>query len=97
MEIEEDGEEADPDGSEEDDGDGEGEDAWAKEFTQKWGWIDAAVRVKEIMGITLDDVFAVNIIYFLNILSYSRDKGEFEKRQMDNYKKKLNNDGRRTY
>ena len=41
------------------------------------------------MGVSWDVVFGKNVVEFLNVLSYSRDKAELEKQQMNEFKNNL--------
>jgi hypothetical protein len=41
------------------------------------------------MGVSWDAVFEKNVVEFLNVLSYSRDKAELEKQQMKEFKNNL--------
>lgn len=45
------------------------------------------------MRIPWDDVFDKNVIEFLNVISYIHDKKELEKRQMEDYNKKIKHYG----
>jgi hypothetical protein len=44
--------------------------------------------VKEIKGCTLDDVYEINVVEFLNLISYSKDTNAFEKKRNEEYMKK---------
>lgn len=61
---------------------------YLEEFSKRWGWLDLAVRVKEIKSVTLDDVYELNIIEFLNYVGYNRAKVELEKYQQAEFVKK---------
>ena len=56
-------------------------------FSYKWGWIFNVDRVSETMRISWNEAFKMNIVEFLNILCYIKDKGEWEKKQMEEYKR----------
>lgn len=88
MDDEEEGEENEGRGDEgEDDGSGE-ENTFAKEFAKKWGWISSVDAVAKTVNTNWDVVFEKNVVEFLNILSYSRDKAELEKQQMKEFQNK---------
>jgi hypothetical protein len=42
------------------------------------------------MGVSWDVIFEKNVVEFLNVLCYTRDKAELEKQQMKEFKNKLN-------
>jgi hypothetical protein len=42
------------------------------------------------MRVSWDVVFEKNVVEFLNVLSYARDKAELEKQQINEFKNKLN-------
>jgi hypothetical protein len=69
---------------------GEGDEGnnYISQFNKRWGWFDWAVTVKEIMSVRLDEVFNVNVVEFLNILCYKKDKCAMEYRQQEEYLKK---------
>ena len=77
------------------DGEGEGgeESTTGNTFSDKWGWIYQVDTVSETVRVSWDVVFKMNIIEFLNILCYTKDKKEEEKRQMLKMKNKLKNGG----
>lgn len=58
-------------------------------FSDKWGWIHAVDEVSETTRESWETVFKMNIVEFLNILCYIRDKAAEEKRKMEEYKRKL--------
>lgn len=79
----------DPRDKDDDRGSGE-EDENPTGFSYKWGWIFNVDRVSETMRISWNDTFKMNIIEFFNVLCYIKDKGEWEKQQMEEYKRKHN-------
>ena len=83
----------DEEGSEEGNGEGErdSEDNSGNTFADKWGWIYQVDTVSECVKASWDVVFRMNVIEFLNILSYNKDKKEEEKRQAQKLKNKLKN------
>ena len=60
-------------------------------FQDKWGWIAAVDSVSETIREPWGVVFKMNIVEFLNIMSYIKDKGIEKKRQMQEYKNKIKN------
>ena len=67
------------------------EDNYIKTFNRKWGWISFAIQVKEVKSITLDQVYEVNVVEFLNLLCYIKDKADFDRRQQKEYLDKIKN------
>ena len=90
--------EEDEEDDEEDEGrNGEGKDSGSEEgtsfasrFNKKWGWISCVDTVAHTMGVSWDVIFEKNVVEFLNVLCYTRDKAELEKQQMKEFKNKLN-------
>ena len=89
MENEENDEEGTEPDSEGEDERGDGEDEYLSQYLKRWGWFDYSVIVKEIKSITLDEVYELNIIEFLNICCYHKDKCAFEKKLQEEYLKKI--------
>ena len=89
--------EVDDEEGEEREGEGTDEDSntetdYVTQYLKKWGWVDYAVIVKEIKSITLDEVFEINIVEFLNLVCYHKDKNEYEKKQQEEeYAKRIKN------
>lgn len=75
------------------DGEGEGskESTTGNTFGDSWGWIYQVDTVSETVRVSWDEVFKMNIIEFLNILCYIKDKKKEEERQMLKLKNKLKN------
>lgn len=78
------------------DGTGEAEDSGdtninKNSFEYKWGWISSVDVVSETIREPWSVVFKMNVVEFLNILSYTRDKANEKKRQMEKYKNKIKN------
>jgi hypothetical protein len=48
-----------------------------------------AIRIKEIKSITLDDVFDISVVEFLNLCCYDKDTNALERKQQEEYMKKL--------
>ena len=81
----EEGEEREGEGTDED---SNTETDYVKEYYKRWGWIDYAVIVKEIKSITLDEVFELKIVEFLNLCCYHKDKNNLDKIQQEEYLKR---------
>jgi hypothetical protein len=78
VEDEEDSEEGEERGSEdEDDGSGEAN-GGIEGFAKRWLWIDWCVRVREIYGCKLNEVFDLKIIEFFNLMCYIKEKQDIE-------------------
>ena len=89
MEDEEEDEESERrDGEEELDG-SDTETTFVTEFTKRWGWISNVDAVSKTINTDWDTVFNKNIVEFLNILSYSKDKTELEKQQQKQFQNNL--------
>lgn len=56
-------------------------------FTQKWGWVDDVVAVVEVTGETWSEVWRMNVVEFLNLLCYIKDRNEHQKQMMEKWKK----------
>ena len=89
LEDEVDADEGEESDSEEEDEDGDKGTDYITKFNKQWGWFNWAVQVKEIKSIPLDDVFEIGIVEFLNILCYIKDKNALERKQQEEYMKKL--------
>ena len=88
--------EVDDEEGEEPDGEGTDEDSntetdYVKEYYKRWGWISWSIKVKEIKSITLDEVFEMNVIEFLNFVAYSKDTTNLENKQQEEYAKRIKN------
>ena len=88
VEIKEDGEEGEePDGEGEDDESGSGNE-YSKNFYKRWGFFDWAVQVKGVKGCTLDEVYEICVVEFLNLICYLKDKNNLDKIQQEEYLKR---------
>ena len=56
-------------------------------FAWRWGWIYNIDRVSERMRISWNDAYKLNIIEFLNVLCYIKDRNDWEKQQIEDYKR----------
>ena len=81
QETEEDEEEDEESGGDKEDGESN------SEFTAKWGWFALVNRVSDTTKETWNNVFHMDITSFFNIVCFSNDKAEFEKQQLDRWKK----------
>lgn len=89
VENEEDSEEGEESDSEsEDDGSGEAN-GGIEGFAKRWVWIDWCVRVREIYGCRLDEVFDFNIIEFFNLMCYIKEKNELEAAEIKKIKNRI--------
>ena len=79
-------EEREEQGTEGEDGTGNNGAEESEGFSKKWQWIYLVDCVSEIARSSWDDVYAMNIYTFFNILSYRQDKKAEEKRQIELYK-----------
>ena len=83
---EEEGEEYEDEGE---DGGSDNDDDYLANFNKKWGWLRLAIRVKEIKSITLDETYETGIVEFLNLCCYDNDYKAVEKRQQEDYLRKI--------
>lgn len=56
-------------------------------FGSRWGWAYSVDEVSQVMRKSWDEVYSMGVLEFLNVLSYTRDKREFEKQALENWKK----------
>ena len=84
-----------PSGSKEDSEEGEdgkadgvdSADAAAGGFSDRWGWIHNVDVVSETTRQPWKEIWEMNIVEFLNILCYRRDKREWEKAELEKWKR----------
>lgn len=88
IEDEEMDEEGKDEGGEGENSGDSGEDA-ENSFQSKWGWLASVDSVSETIREPWGVVFKMNIVEFLNILSYIKDKANEHKRQMQKYKNSI--------
>lgn len=72
MDDEEDDEEGDESGDEGQDTERSGTDGIIREFTEQLGWIHSVMKVVEVTRYTIDKVYDLNVVEFLNYLIYIR-------------------------
>lgn len=84
--YEEDDEERKEQGTEDEDGTGNNGTEESEGFGSKWKWVFLVDCISEITRSSWDNVYAMNIYTFFNLLSYRQDKKEEEKRQLELYK-----------
>ena len=77
-------------GTETPDNRGGTDDEETKGFTYRWGWIYNVDRVSETMRISWNEAFKLNLIEFLNVLCYIHDKNDWERKQLEDYKRNHN-------
>ena len=82
MDDEEEGEEDEGRDDENRDGEGGEGNTFLAEYNKKWGWISCIDTVSKTINTDWDTVFGKNVVEFLNILCYARDKAEMERQQM---------------
>ena len=87
VDKEEDEESEGRDDKTEDDG-SNGETTFITEFSKRWGWLSFVDNVAKTINTDWNTVFEKNVVEFLNILSYSRDKAELERIQIKQYQNK---------
>ena len=88
MDDEEEGEE--DEGRDDESGNGQGgeRNTFIAEYNKKWGWISCIDTVSKTIKTDWDTVFGKNIVEFLNLLCYTRDKAEMERLQMKEFQNK---------
>ena len=57
-------------------------------FLKQWGWINNVDTVSETMRISWNEVFEMNIVEFLNVVAYTRDKAQLELEREKEYLRK---------
>jgi hypothetical protein len=62
-------------------------------FTKSFGWLHSAVKVREVTGYNIDQTFEMNIIEFLNYMSYIKSYNAM----VESVKKEQENKGKRYY
>lgn len=72
VDDEEGDEEGDEQGDDTENNGRSGTDRLLGEFTESFGWIHSAVKVREATGYTIDQVFNLNVVEFFNWLMYVR-------------------------
>lgn len=53
----------------------------------RWGWLVMVDNVAEVTKESWDKIFEKNIIEFLNLNCYIKEKREFEKKQIESFQK----------
>lgn len=64
-----------------------GNDSDNQEFSQKWGWISNVQSVADTMHKSWDDVFAMNVVEFLNVICFIKDKAEKDKADLEKWRR----------
>ena len=70
-----------------------GEDTAVEGFFQRWGWWHNVDAVSETLRISGDEVLQKSVVEFLNILSYRKDKNNWERESI----RRATNKNGRTY
>lgn len=81
KEVEEDEEEDEESGGDREDG---GSDS---EFGEKWGWLALVDKVSDTTKEKWSEVFEMDVRTFFNIVCYANDKANYEKEQIERWKK----------
>lgn len=58
------------------------------DFAQKWGWTFNVDVVAQTVHLSWNEVWEMNIIEFLNTLSYCRDKAAWERAEQEKWRRK---------
>lgn len=66
-------------GDEDEDEGGSGEDSGVEGFFARWSWFYNVDVVSETLRISWDEVLQKSIVEFLNVLSYRKDKSNWER------------------
>lgn len=56
-------------------------------FALKWGWVDCVMAVVDVTRERMSEVWRMNIVEFLNLLCYIKDRNEHQKQMMEKWKK----------
>ena len=56
------------------------------DFNKRWGWIYLAENVSKVKGCAIDLIFCLNVLEFLNYCAYIKEKSDFEKSRIEEYK-----------
>lgn len=76
------------DEEEDEESDGDTEDGGSdSEFGKRWCWIALIDKVSDTTKEKWSDVFEMNIRTFLNIVCYTNDKAEYDKQQLEKWKR----------
>ena len=84
-EVEEEGEESGGEG--EDGGTDKEADGVPNTFAKKWGWLNLVREVSDTTHLSWADVFSMNILEFLNINCYIRDYNNWQRSEMDKWRR----------
>ena len=63
------------------------EETASETFDEKWGWIANVDAVSELCHCSWDDVWRMQAMEFLNILSYRKDKLKRQEAELDEWKR----------
>lgn len=56
-------------------------------FHRKWGWVAHVDSVSEATHETWDKVWQMNVVEFLNIICYLKDKAEYKNKEIDKWRR----------
>ena len=56
-------------------------------FVDRWCWIYHIDQVAEVRRQSWDEIFSLNVVEFLNMLCYIRDKRNWEKKQREEWRR----------
>ena len=56
-------------------------------FALKWGWVDCVMAVVDVTRERMSEVWRMNIVEFLNLLCYIKDRNEHQKQMIEKWKK----------
>lgn len=62
-------------------------------FTGRWGWFLSATQVAALEHITLNQVYDLSTINFLNDMAFLKDKARFELEQQKKWQQKRKGSG----
>lgn len=57
------------------------------EYLQKWGWIEHVQSVADLTHKDWDAVWTMNVVEFLNLVCYIKDKREEDKKRIEDYRR----------
>ena len=59
----------------------------SEDFHAKWGWVAHVDAVSEATHETWERVWQMNLVEFLNIICYLKDKADFKNREIDKWRR----------
>ncbi len=76
-----------PDDEGENEGDKPEDGGISNTFGKRWGWVFMIHQVSDVTKMTWHQVLSMQVTEFLNINCYIRDKNNYEKAQMEKWRK----------